>query len=54
MLARVYQGHAFCQEAGRIVQQMDDVAKGCDTPPDYSDPVFPKIPSEFYDEETKY
>ena len=45
--------HAICQEANRIVQQMDDVAKGREAPPDYSDPVFPKIPPEFYNDNKK-
>ena len=29
------------------------VAKGHKTPPDYSDPVFPKIPPEFYNNNKK-
>ena len=29
---------------------MDDVAKGHKTLPDYSYPVFPKIPPEFYND----
>ncbi len=40
--------HALRQEADRIVQRMDDVAKGHETPPAYSDPVFSKIATEFY------
>lgn len=45
--------HAIGQKADRIVEQMDDVAKGRETPPDYSDPVFPKIPPEFYNDNKK-
>ncbi len=43
---------ALYQEADRIVQWMDDVAKGHETPPDNSDPLFPKIP-EFYNNNKK-
>jgi hypothetical protein len=42
--------HALCQEPDRVVQQMNDVAMGWETPPEYSDLVFPKIPPEFYND----
>ena len=29
------------------------IAKGHETPPDYSDPVFPKIPPEFHNDNQK-
>jgi hypothetical protein len=45
--------HALHQEADRIVHRIDDVAKGLKTLPDYSDHVFPKIPSEFYNDNKK-
>jgi hypothetical protein len=45
--------HALHQEADGIVQRMDDVAKGRETPPDYSDHVFPKILPEFYNKNKK-
>jgi len=32
---------------------MDDVAKGHKTPPDYSDPLFSKIPPEYYNDNNK-
>ena len=40
--------HALRQEADRVVQRMDDVAKGQAIPPDYNQPEFPQIPPEFY------
>ena len=40
--------HALRSEADRVVQRMDDVAKGREIPPDYSEPCFPDIPHDFY------
>ena len=34
-------------EADRIVQRLEDVDKGREQPPQYLEPVFPKIPDEF-------
>jgi len=31
------------------VQRMEDVDKGREQPPEYLEPVFPKIPDEFWD-----
>ncbi len=45
--------HAHCQEADRVVQHMDDVAKGQEIPPDYNEPAFPQIPPEFYADKKK-
>jgi hypothetical protein len=36
-------------ETDRIVQRMEDVDKGRDQPPEYLEPVFPKIHDEFWD-----
>ena len=40
--------HALRSEADRVVQCVDDVAKGREIPPDYSEPCFPDIPDDFY------
>jgi len=45
--------HALHQEADRVVQHMDDVAKGREVPPDYNEPVFPQIPPELYADKMK-
>ena len=36
-------------EADRIVQRLEDVDKGREQPPEYPEPVFPKIPDEFWE-----
>jgi hypothetical protein len=41
--------HALHSEANRVVQRMDDVAKGREIHP-YSEPCFPDIPHAFYQE----
>jgi hypothetical protein len=41
---------ALRKEADRVVQWMNDVAKGYKIPQDYSDHVFPDIRLEFYNE----
>ena len=40
--------HALHKEAERVLQRMDDVAKGREVPPEYNEPIFPEIPPEFY------
>ena len=45
--------HALRQEADRVVQHMDDVAKGREIHPDCNEPVFPQIPPEFYADKKK-
>ena len=39
----------LCDEADRIVQRLEDVDKGREQPPEYLEPVFPKIPDEFWE-----
>ena len=39
----------LCDEADRIVQWLEDVDKGREQPPEYREPVFPKIPDKFWD-----
>ena len=38
-----------CNEADRIVQRLEDMDKGREQPPEYLEPVFPKIPDEFWE-----
>ena len=45
--------HALHREADRVVQHLDDVAKGQEIPPDYNELVFPQIPPEFYADKKK-
>ena len=45
--------HALCKEADRVVQQMDDLSKGREIPPQYNEPGFPKIPADFYSDDNK-
>lgn len=40
--------HALRQEADRVVQHTDDVAKGREIPLDWDEVVFPQTPPEFY------
>ena len=45
--------HALRQEAGRVVQHMDNVAKGQEIPPDYNERVYPQITPGFYADKKK-
>ena len=42
--------NALRAEADRVTKRMEDIDKGREKPPEYSDPVFPTIPQEFWDE----
>ena len=40
---------ALRAEADRVIQRMEDVDKRREKPPEYSEPVFPTIPDEFWE-----
>ena len=42
--------NALRAEADRVTKRMEDIDKSREKPPEYSDPVFPTIPQEFWDE----
>lgn len=39
---------ALRSEADRVIQKMEDIDKRREIPPEYSEPVFPEIPEEFW------